>query len=82
MHPEVWKNYVILRGDTLIFRGLDIDNLKYFVTWTLNKDHNDKHAYIQVNMFNQFQGNLDSSNADWLVLGFLVPKSLCYILVA
>jgi len=81
-HPEVWKNYVILRGDTIIFRGLDVDNLKYFVTWTLNKDHDNKHAYIQVNAFNQFQGNLDSSDADWPALGFLVPKSLCNVLIA
>ena len=61
---------------------MDPDNIKYFVTWTINKDHNNKHAYVQVNALNQFQGNLDSSDADWPALGFLIPKSICEVLVA
>ena len=34
---------------------MDPDNIKYFVSWTINKDHDDKHAYVQVNALNQFQ---------------------------
>jgi hypothetical protein len=82
MHPGVWEGHTILRGDTLVFRGMDHDDIKYFITWTLNKNHDDKHAYVQVNAFNQFQGNLDSGDADWPALGFLVPKSLCEVLIA
>jgi hypothetical protein len=61
---------------------MDVDNIKYFFTWTLNKDHNEEYAYVQVNAFNQFQGNLDSSDADWPTLGFLVPKSICNVITA
>ena len=81
-HPSVWENYALLRGDSLIFRGMDPDNIKYIVTWTLNKNHDDDHAYVQVNAFNQFQGNLDSSDVDWPALGFLVPKSICDVIIA
>lgn len=81
-HPDAWGRNALLRGDTIVFRGMDPDNIKYFVTWTINKDHDDKHAYVQVNALNQFQGNLDSSDADWPALGFLVPKSICEVLVA
>ena len=79
-NPGVWENQVLLQGDPLIFWGLDSDEIKYFITWTINKHHDNKYAYVQVNAFNQFQGNLDSSDIDWPALGFLVPKSLCEVL--
>ena len=81
MHPSVWENYALLCGDSLIFWGMDHDNIKYIITWTLNKNHDNDHAYVQVNAFNQFQGNLDSSDVDWPALGFLVPKSICDVII-
>jgi hypothetical protein len=59
---------------------MESDEIKYIVTWTINKNHDSKHAYVQVNAFNEYQENLDYSDADWPALGFLVPKHICEVL--
>ena len=76
--PAAWPTPVC-RGDVIIFRAVTSPEVKYVVTWTINGDHDQDHAYIQVNALNKLQQCVHSNDADWPTLGFLIPKDKCYV---
>jgi len=77
--PIAWNNGPLLRGDIIIFRGFDCDNIKYVVTWKRAAPISNDTAYIQVNAMGRHQEFVESSDADWPTFGFYVPSHLCAV---
>jgi hypothetical protein len=76
--PAAWPTPV-RRGDVITFRTFTAPDVKYFVAWTINGDHDNDHAYIQVNALNRDQQCVHSNDIDWPTLGFLIPKDKCHV---
>jgi len=81
LHKWAWE-YPVLRGDPIIFRDFASDEIKYLVTWTIDSNFDEDHAFVQVNAFNRQQECLDSSDPDWPALGLIVPKDMCDVIKA
>jgi len=78
VHSRVW-NPALRRGDHIILKGIDLPDIKYIATWTLNNFHNDQCVYVQFNALDIHQQCIDTTNPDWPTLGFLVLKDQCYV---
>ena len=76
--PAAWPTPVC-QGDVIIFYAVTSPDIKYVVTWTINGDHDQDHAYIQVNALNKLQQCIHSNDTDWPTLGFLIPKDKCHV---
>ena len=76
--PAAWPTPVC-QGDVIIFCPVTSPDVKYVVTWTINGDHDQDHAYIQVNALNKLQQCIHSNDADWPTLRFLIPKDKCHV---
>ena len=77
--PIAWNNSPLLRGDIIVFRGFESDNIKYVVTWKRTSHFDDDTSYVQVNAMGQYQEAVETSDADWPAIGFFVPNHLCAI---
>ena len=79
INPAAWNNQPLLRGDIIVFRGFESDNIKYVVTWKRNTHFDDDTSYVQVNAMGKYQETVETSDADWPTIGFFVPTRLCEI---
>ena len=82
VNPIGWKNHQVLRGDVIVFRGFESSTIKYIITWKRSSDVGNGFAYVQANAFDEHQYSLESGNADWPTIGFLVPADLCCVIQA
>ena len=77
--PNAWINSPLLRGDIIIFRGFESDDIKYVVTWKRTAHFDDDTTYVQVNAMGKYQEVVETSDADWPTIGFFIPNHLCAV---
>jgi len=77
--PMVWENQPLVRGDIIVFRGFECNDIKYVVTWERSDQICDGSAYVQVNAMSKDQEVVESSDADWPCIGFYIPNELCNV---
>ena len=75
--PAVWGDVPICRGDIIIFRGFEEENVKYMVTWERCSLICEGTAYVQVNAMDKDRHTIEPSDRDWPTIGFYVPAHLC-----
>ena len=77
--PIGWEDRPLRRGDIIIFRGFNSDDIKYVVTWQRTDEICTETAYVQVNALGKDRDVVDSNDADWPSIGFYVPTNLCNV---
>jgi len=79
INPAAWEGAPLHRGDVIVFRGFEEEDVKYMVTWERCPLICEDTAYIQVNAMGKNQYTIESSDRDWPTIGFYVPVHLCAV---
>lgn len=82
IHPLSWGRHKLKRGEIVIFRGFNDDNIKYVVTWERAHEMEDGIAYVQLNAMRHDEYAMESSDVDWPTIGIFIPTINCEVLPA